>query len=75
MLKTLSIENLVWIIYAIFAIGGIYANNLEIEDIENRSQKNKKIMKNRGLGTVSFSSLFRSLNSVGIFILFVQREK
>ena len=40
-----------------------------------RSQKNKKIMKNRGLGTVSFSSLFRSLNSVGIFILFVQREK
>ena len=40
--KTLSVENLVWIIYAIFAIAGIHANNLEIEYIKNRSQKNKR---------------------------------
>lgn len=43
--KTLSVENIVWIIYALFAVGGIIANNLEIEDIKNRSQKNKKNIK------------------------------
>lgn len=40
--KTLSIENIVWITYCLFAVGGIIANNLEIEDIRNGNQKNKK---------------------------------
>lgn len=34
-------ENIIWIIYVILAIIGIYANNLEIDDIKNNSNKNK----------------------------------
>lgn len=40
--KILNVENIVWIIYSLFAVGGIIANNLEIEDIKNRNQKNRK---------------------------------
>lgn len=39
---TLKNENIVWLIYGIFAIAGIYSNNLEIEDLKNNSNKNKR---------------------------------
>lgn len=35
-------ENIIWLIYAFFVIFGIYANNLEIEDIKTNSKKNSK---------------------------------
>lgn len=41
-ITTLKNENIIWIIYVLFAIAGVYANNLEIEDIKNNNEKNKK---------------------------------
>lgn len=35
-------ENLIWIIYVIFAIFGIRANNLEIEDLKNGNNNNRQ---------------------------------
>ncbi len=40
--KILKNENTIWFIYVLFAIAGIYANNLEIDDLRNNSNKNKK---------------------------------
>ncbi len=40
--KILKNENTIWFIYVLFAIAGIYANNLEIEDFRNKSERNKK---------------------------------
>jgi len=41
-ITTLKSENIVWILYILFAIAGIKANNLEIEDIKMKNNKNKR---------------------------------
>ncbi len=41
-ITTLKNENIVWILYILFAIAGIKANNLEIEDIKMKNNKNKR---------------------------------
>lgn len=41
-ITTLKNENIVWVLYVLFAIAGIHANNLEIEDIKNDNDNNKK---------------------------------
>lgn len=40
--RVLKNENIIWMIYVLFAILGIKANNLELEDIKNNSSKNKR---------------------------------
>lgn len=39
---TLKNENIVWLLYGIFAIFGIYSNNLQLEDLRNNNDNNKK---------------------------------
>lgn len=51
--RFLRIENLIWLIYIGFAIFGIMANNLEIDDINEDSHKNQK--KYKGINIIIFS--------------------
>lgn len=62
-ITTLKNENIIWIIYVLFAIAGIYANNLEIEDIKNNNEKNKK--KYKSINIIIF------LISIIIYIYFI----
>lgn len=45
-IKALKIENIIWLIYVGFAFFGIRANNLEISDIENNNDNNRRSYKN-----------------------------
>ena len=56
-------ENIIWILYFIFAIAGIYANNLELEDINKKNNNNKKKYK-----TINVIILFIALF---IYIYFI----
>ncbi len=41
-INLLKAENVVWLIYVFFAIYGIKANNLEIEDIKSGNENHRK---------------------------------
>lgn len=61
--NTLKRENLIWIIYVIFAYFGIKANNLEMEDIANNNDKNRRIYKT--INVLIF------IVSIGIYLYFI----
>lgn len=50
-------ENIIWIIYVIFAIYGIKANNLEIKDLENNNNNNYRKYKNINIVIIIISIL------------------
>ncbi len=62
-IETLKRENIIWIIYVFFAYFGIKANNLEMQDILNNSENNKKQYKS--------INVIILLIALGIYIYFI----